>query len=375
MRQLIFTLVLCLLITGVYQTKSFAQDKPANVITTAVPFLRLAPDSRASGMGDMGVATTPDAASAFYNIGKAAFNMANNGITVSYSPWLRDLGVRNSYLFAFSGFHKLDNLQAVTFGIRYLKQGMFTLTDDLGNVTNSVSPSDLAIDAGYSRKLSNKMGVGLAIRYIHSKLTDNSGDSRPGNAVAADLGFYYHGKKELGEGWSFGAAITNLGSKMSYSQSATSKDYLPANLGLGVDYTKVLDVDNKLGFGLEVNKLMVPTPPDPTNTAAVNSYNSKSVIGSWFSSFADAPGGFNEELREFQIGIGTEYTYSDALIFRAGYFNENRTKGFRQYATFGAGIHYKVGEAQVSYLVPTGSTAQTSPLTNTFRLTLAFNFK
>ena len=374
MRLNTFTLAFSLLVGGVYGNRAFSQSKPSNTITTAVPFLRLAPDSRASAMGDIGVATSADAASNFYNMGKAVFNSTASGLTVSYSPWLRDLGLKNSYFFAASGYHKLDDLQAVTVGIRYLKQGMFTLTDDLGNTTNRFSPADLAIDAGYSRKLSNKMGIGLAVRYINSKLTGNTGDSHSGNAVAADLGFYYHGKKSLGEGWSFGAAVTNLGSKMSYSTNASSKDFLPANLGLGANYTTVLDVDNKLSFGVDINKLMVPTPPDQNDAAAVAKYNNKSVIGSWFSSFGDAPGGFKEEIREFQVGVGAEYTYSDAFILRAGYFHEDVTKGNRQYVTIGAGIRYQIAEAQVSYLVPTGSSSMVSPLNNAFRLSLAFNF-
>ena len=363
-----------LLVGSIYGQRALAQAKPDNTITTAVPYLRLAADSRASAMGDIGVATSPDAASNFYNMGKAAFNTSLNGLTVSYSPWLRDLGIKNSYFFALSGFHKLDDLQAITLGVRYLKQGVFTLTDDLGNTTNTYSPSDLAIDAGYSRKLSEKLGLGLSLRYIHSKLTDNSGDAHAGNSVAADLGFYYHGQKALGKGWSFGAALTNLGSKISYSQNASSKDFIPANLGLGANYTTILDIDNKLSFGLDINKLLVPTPPDPNNATAVANYNNKSVLGSVFSSFGDAPGGFKEEIKEFQVGIGAEYTYSNAFILRAGYFHEDVTKGNRQYATVGAGLRYRVAEAQVSYLIPTGSNSTVSPLNNSFRLSLVFDF-
>ena len=373
MRSKLFTFSASLLLASTFFHASFGQSKPGNTITTAVPFLRLAPDARASGMGDLGVATSPDAGSNFYNMGKVAFNTVSNGLAVSYSPWLRDLGIRNSYFFALSGFHRLDEMQAVSVGIRYLKQGTFILTDDLGNTTNTFSPSDLAIDAGYSRKLSTKMGLGLSLRYIHSNLTDNSGDFKAGNAVSADLGFYYHGKKDLGQGWSFGGALTNLGSKISYSQNATTKSFIPANLGLGTSYTTVWDLNNKLSFGLDINKLLVPTPPDQTNAAAVAKYNDKSVIGSWFSSFGDAPGGFNEEIKEFQVGIGAEYTYSNDFTLRAGYFHEDASKGNRQYATIGAGLHYKIAEANVSYLVPTGSNSTISPLNNSFRLTLSFN--
>ena len=341
-----------------------------NTITTAVPFLRLAADARTGGMGDIGVATTPDANSIFYNGAKTIFNESKYGIGVTYAPMLTELDIKSIYLLSLAGYYKLNDKEAVSLGVRYFSKGNLTFTDNIGNQTSQFKPSDIAIEAGYSRKLSNKLGLGLSVRYIHSKLADNTAnpDYKSGNAVAADLSLFY----TVIKGWNFGVALTNLGSKINYGGSADTKSFIPANFAIGTAYTKSINKDNKISFGVEVNKLLVPTPPDASNTDDVAKYNNKSVIGSWFSSFGDAPDGFNEEIKEYQLGVGGEYTYHDIFSLRAGYFTENKEKGDRNYLTLGAGLKYKFAGINFSYLIPTGNTSYSSALNNTIRFSLVF---
>ncbi len=347
---------------------SIAQAGKENPITFAVPFLRLATDARTAAMGDVGVATNPDANAMFYNGAKTVFNDTRYGLGFNYTPWLNELDLKNINLISLSSFYKLGEMEAISFGFRNFNQGTLTFTDAVGTEIGSFKPSDLAIEAGYSRKLSSKMGVGLTIRYINSRLANNSVNSsyKSGNAVAADLSWFYTKKA-----WNFGAALTNLGSKINYGGEPF---YIPANLALGAAYNKKINGDNKISFALDINKLLVPTPPDPTNTQKVADYNSKGVVGSWFSSFGDAPGGGSEELKEFQLGLGAEYMYKELFSLRTGYFTENKLKGNRNYFTAGAGLHYKVATINFSYLVPTGNNTNDNALKNTFRFSLLFNF-
>jgi hypothetical protein len=365
-------LALTIVVSAIAQIAT-AQSK-TNPITTAVPFLSVSADARTGSMGDISAATSPDVNSIFYNGSKTVFNEPAYGIGVSYTPWLRELDLNNIYLLSLASFYKLNDKETVSLGVRYFSQGSFAFTDNIGNQVSTFKPNDIAIEAGYSRKLSAKLGVGLSLRYIHSKLADNSTDPnyKSGSAVSADLSAFYTMKN----GWNFGVAITNLGSKINYGGSADTKSYIPANLSIGTAYTKTINTDNKISFGLDINKLLVPTPPDPSDAAAVAKYNDKSVVGSWFSSFGDAPGGFKEELKEFQIGLGGEYSYRDMFSLRAGYYSENKTKGDRNYFTVGAGVKYKMTGLNFSYLVPTGDNSTTaSALKNTIRLSLLFDFK
>lgn len=348
---------------------SFAQAERENPITTAVPFLRLSADARAAAMGDVGVATNPDANSSFYNGSKTAFNEKKFGIGVTYTPWLSELDMTDLYQVALSGFYKLDNNQALSLGFRNFSMGNFIFTDDAGQSIKSFKPNDLAVELGYSRKLSDKFGIGLTGRYIHSRLADNTGSNgtyKDGNAIAADVSAFY----KLKSGWNFGLAFTNLGSKINYG----GKDnYIPANIALGTSYNKNIDADNKITFAFEANKLLVPTPPDPTDATKVADYENMGVVSSWFKSYGDAPGGGKEELREVQLGLGTEYSYKDMFSLRAGYFYENKLKGNRNYATVGAGAAYKSTAFNLSYLIPTGNNINNNALKNTFRLSLIFS--
>lgn len=348
---------------------SSAQSGKENPITTAVPFLRLATDARTAAMGDVAVATTPDANSLFYNGAKTAFNESKYGIGLTYTPWLSELDLKNINQISLGAFYKLSEKEALSFGFRNFNQGTFSFTDATGTEVSTFKPSDLAIEAGYSRKLSTKSGIGLNIRYIHSKLANNSvnNDYKAGNAVAADISYFYTKKA-----WNFGVALTNLGSKIKYGGESS---YIPANLALGAAYNKEINSDSKLSFAVEFNKLLVPTPPDPSNAQKVADYNSKGVVGSWFSSFGDAPDGGSEELKEVQLGLGAEYEYKEMFSVRAGYFSENKLKGNRNYFTVGAGLAYKFAGINFSYLVPTGNNTIDNALKNTFRLSLLFNVK
>ena len=358
------------------------QTEPINVVTTAVPFLRISPDARAGGMGDLGVATSPDANSAFWNLAKTPFAKNQYGIGLTYTPWLKDLGLNDVYLMALAGYYKLDEFSALSASIRYFSLGNIQFTDINAIDNGTFRPREFGIDAGYSRKLSDQMSLGIGLRYISSNLTGNfsqgSTTYKPGSAVAGDISFFYTGANEAGQGFNVGATVTNLGTKIGYTNDATQKDYIPANLSLGTTYTKVFDESNKITFGLDVHKLLVPTPPGFTGDPSIDSgrvadYRNKSVVSSWFSSFGDAPGGFKEELKEFQLSLGAEYSYSDQFFVRAGYFYEDKTKGNRKYFTVGLGLKYNVFGLNFSYLVPSGSGVNRNPLSNTLRFGLVFD--
>jgi hypothetical protein len=360
-----------------------AQTNSINVVTTAVPFLRISPDARSGGMGDVGIATTPDANSSFWNQAKIPFALSKAAIGVSYTPWLKGLGLNDVYLASLAGYYQLDETQAISASLRYFSLGNIQFTDALGNDLNSYRPREFGFDVGYSRKLSDKLGLGIALRYINSSLangTYNGQSYKPGSAVAGDISLFHDGtgSDPNASGLNWGIALHNLGSKISYTNDATQKDYIPANLGIGVAYTKVFDETSKATFGLDINKLLVPTPPlitgnTSTDLANIAKYRNKGVLSSWVSSFGDAPGGVSEELREVQVSLGAEYMYNNQFAFRAGYFYEAPTKGNRQYFTIGAGINYNMYGLNFSYLIPSGGGVNRNPLANTIRFSLIFN--
>jgi hypothetical protein len=371
-----FTVVVTLLL-GIFMPAAKAQNADKiNVVTTAVPFLRISPDARSGGMGDLSIATSPDAAASYFNLGKVPFNELNAGVNVTYTPWLKNL-VNDVYLASVSAFYKVDEYSAISGSLRYFSLGSIQFTNENGQSLGSKNPRELGFQAGYSRRLSDKLGIGIGMKYINSNLasgTYNGSTYKAGSAVAADLGLYYSGHNEAGDGWAFGAALTNLGSKIGYTDNAEQKDFIPANLGLGTTYTKVIDESNKISFGLDVNKLLVPTPPGQNATQQeFDDYRKKSVVSSWFSSLGDAPDGFSEELKEFQISVGAEYWYNNQFAIRAGYFHENETKGNRRFFTAGAGLKYNVFGLNFSYLVPTGSGVNQNPLSNTLRFSIVFD--
>ena len=345
-----------------------------NVITTAVPMLRISPDARATGMGETGIATSADAYSNFWNLGKTPFATKQGSVGITYTPWLSDLNLKDVYIASLAGYYKLDDQQALTLGLRYFSLGDIQFTDQNGNNLGSNRPREFAVEGGYSRKLSAKNGLGIGVRYISSNLATgpfNGVTYKKGSAVAADLHFYHNGAKENGEGFNYGVTLSNLGSKISYTDATDQKDFIPANLGLGTAYTKVFDADSKITFAVDVNKLLVPTPD--TGATAIAEYRKTGVVSSWAKGLTQAPGGGSEKLKEFTAALGVEYWYKDQFSFRTGYFYETREKGNRRYATVGAGLKYSSLGINLAYIFPSGQGVSRNPLSNTLRFSLAFD--
>lgn len=364
-----------------------------NTITTAVPFLLISPDSRSGGMGEVGVATSPDANAIHWNASKLAFSQKKMGFGVSYTPWLRAL-VPDINLAYLSFFAKKGKDQAFAGSLRYFSLGNITFTDVVGNTIGQFKPNEFALDFGYSRKLSDKFSAGMTGRFIHSNLTGGinvqGAATKAGTSFAVDLsGTYRNDEIKLSDKKSeimAGINISNVGAKISYSNTA-NKDFIPINLRLGSTLTTHMDEYNDLSFSLDINKLLVPTPPvyelDSTGSPKINPQTgqyiiaagkdpNRSVASGIFGSFSDAPAGFKEELREINISTGMEYYYNKQFAVRAGYFYEHPTKGNRQFFTLGAGLRYNVFGLDFAYLIPTNR--QRSPLENTLRFTLTFDF-
>ena len=381
MKQRLKLIALSLLTISVLSVS--AQTNSINVVTTAVPFLRISPDARSGGMGDVGIATAPDANSSFWNQAKIPFAQSKAAIAVSYTPWLKGLGLSDVYLASLAGYYQLDETQAISASLRYFSLGNIQFTDALGNDLSTYRPREFGFDVGYSRKLSDKLGLGIALRYINSSLASgnfNGQSYKAGSAVAGDISLFHDGtgSDANASGLNWGITLHNLGSKISYTNDATQKDYIPANLGIGIAYTKVFDETSKATFGLDINKLLVPTPPlitgnTSTDSANIAKYRNKGVLSSWVSSFGDAPGGASEELKEVQVSLGAEYIYNNQFAFRAGYFYEAPTKGNRQYFTVGAGVNYNMFGFNLSYLIPSGGGVNRNPLANTVRFSVIFN--
>ena len=362
------------LIGGTTLVKAQNTGNTSNVVTTAVPMLRISPDARSTGMGETGIATKADAYSNFWNLGKIPFAKEKGSIGVTYTPWLNDLDLKDVYIASLAGYYKLDDNQALSLGLRYFSLGDIQFTDQSGNDIGSNRPREFTIEGGYSRKLGAKSGLGIGVRYISSNLAVgnyNGSNFKKGSSVAADLHYFHNGAKESGEGFNYGITLSNLGSKISYTDDNAQKDFIPANLGLGGAYTKVFDADSKLTFALDLNKLLVPTPD--TSAASIANYRKQGVVSSWGKSFGDAPDGGSEELREVTASIGAEYWYKDQFAFRAGYFYESPLKGNRRYATVGAGLKYNVIGLNLAYIFPSGSGVSRNPLSNTVRFSLLFD--
>ena len=345
-----------------------------NVVTTAVPYLRISADARAGGMGDAGVATQADANSIYWNSAKTLFADKKAAIGLNYTAWFREVGAKDIYLLTAGGYKQLNDKESITGGIRYFSQGTIQFTSINGDLLSVYKPRDFDVSFGYNRKLNSKLGVGVTMRLINSNLSaGNNAGSKTSTSIAADLSLLYNGLDSKGAGWRYGVNISNLGSKMGFSNSATtSKDYIPANLAIGASYTKVLDEKNSLSFTMDINKLLVPIFPQTTGTVSADSvamikYRSSSVVSSWFNSFSDG-GGFFESL---SYSIGAEYKYDHLLSARLGYYSENHNRGNRKFFTTGVGVNYKKTGLYFSYLIPTANSDR-NILTNTMRLGLVF---
>ncbi len=355
-------------------------DGRINTINTAVPFLRIAPNARSGGMGDLGVAISPDANAIFWNSSKLAFMEQEMGFSLTYTPWLKQL-VNDIYLAYLSGYKKLDDNQALGVSLRYFSLGNIVFTDITGTETGQGRPNEFAIDVAYARKLSENIGAGINLRYIFSNLasgqTVNGININPGQAFAADINFYGQHDVEISDmetQLAWGVNVSNIGTKISYTDNAENRDFLPTNLGTGVAWTLNVDDFNSIMIGVDINKLLVPTPDtidtDPSN--GIFDYKEQGIISGMLTSFSDAPGGFSEELSELIYSFGVEYWYDQQFAVRAGYFLESATKGNRKFFTVGLGLRYNVFGLDFSYLVPTSN--QRNPLDNTLRFSLSFDF-
>lgn len=363
--------------------------KEINTVTTAVPFLTIAPDSRSGGMGEVGVALSTDANSMHWNPAKYAFATNDMGVSISYTPWLRKLipDINLAYL---SGYKRIDKQQVIGISLLYFSLGSINFTDDVGNPTITSNPNEFSVDAAYARSFSDRFSGSLAFRFIYSNLTGGyyvgGIESHPGMAYASDISVFYRNNelrlRDYDATFAFGANISNIGSKISYT-SNSDKDFIPINLRLGAAYTIDFDDYNSLTAAFDVNKLLVPTPPEYYKSSDSVGINGEPVIKSGFDpnvsvavgmmhSFYDAPAGFSEEIREITYSVGMEYWYAKQFAIRGGFFYEDALKGNRKFFTVGIGLRLNVFGLDFAYLVPLNN--QNSPLANTLRFSLLFDF-
>lgn len=389
MKRIVFIL------TGLFLgLNSNAQTERA--ITTGVPFLLIASDARAAGMGDSGVATSPDAFSQQYNPAKYAFSIRKQGFSVSYTPYLTAL-VNDISLGQINYFNRINERSAIGTSLRYFSLGEIELRQNADDIPVIVKPNELAFDLSYSLQLSEKFSMAVAGRYIRSNLRiqDATNDATAANTFAFDVAGYYQSNEiaysSFNGRWRGGFNLQNLGPKINYDKAVGDKfsNFLPSNLRLGGGFDFILDDYNKIATNVEFTKLLVPTPQIPVpvdsngdgdtldagenGVAQANTdYQAIGWTSGIFKSFGDAPDGFNEELKEFTYALGAEYWYQDSFAFRLGYFHESEQKGKRKYFTLGAGFKYNVVTLDVSYLFSASKVP--NPLENTLRFSLTFNF-
>ncbi len=362
-------------------------QRDVNTITTAVPFLLIAPDARAGALGDAGVSSSPDINSMHWNPAKYAFMEQEMGFGVSYTPWLRTL-VPDINLGYLTGYRKLDELQTIAFSLKYFSLGDVNFTDQVGNSMGTVRPNEFAVDVAYSRILGNHISGAIATRFIYSDLTQGQLEgAEAGISLAADVAAYYQRELNWDTPTEFAAGIniSNIGNKISYTDDINA-DFIPINFRFGPSLTFELDNYNELALMVDFNKLLVPTPPiyargedgqvqfddDNEPIIAEGQDPNRSVVAGMLNSFSDAPGGFSEELKEVTVSVAAEYWYDQQFALRAGYFHEHEMKGNRKYFTFGLGLKYNVFGLDFAYLVPV---AQRSPLENVLRFSLTFDFE
>ena len=395
----VFTLLFVLVFAGMKvnaqasYNQQLGQDLNYNVISTAVPFMMIAPDARSSAMGDIGVATSPDVYSMHWNPAKYAFIEDDFSVGLAYSPWLRSLV--NDMNIAYLGISKrVSPKSTVAATLRYFSLGDINFTDENNVSRGTYMPNEWAVDVAYSRKLGKYLSASVAGRFIHSNITQGVDDyAKAATSVAADIAVYYtrdvYWFNSMDANFSWGVAITNIGSKMNYNKASLEYDFIPTNLRLGPSLKLDIDDYNSFAFSFDINKLLVPTPPrykTDASGAVINDADGNPEIESgkddnvglvqgMFQSFYDAPDGFKEELSELTLGLGAEYWYNDVFTVRAGFFHEAKTKGNRRYVTLGAGLKYNVFALDVSYLVPVNNTQVSgqNPLENTLRFSLTFN--
>ena len=356
-----------------------AQDKRNmfNPVNTSVTSQTIAPDARSAGMGDVGAATDPDVNSQYWNPAKYPFNISRAGVSLNYTPWLRQL-VSDIDLAYLAGYYRIGDYSAVSASMRYFSLGEVQSND--GSAL-TINPYEMSFDVAYSLMLSEHFSLGAAVRWIYSDLTYNfTDDTSPGSAFAADLSCYYQNYINIGQRecqLGLGMNISNIGSKITFGGDNRS-EFIPTNLRLGASLMIPIDEFNKFTIAADANKLLVPTYPkrradesevDYDNRLQKDYYDVSSISGI-FKSFGDAPNGFSEEMQEIQWSVGAEYTYNDKFSLRAGYHNESENKGNRKYFTFGAGFKMSVFSLDAGYVV---ATAKSNPLDQTLRFSLSFD--
>ena len=359
----------------------YSQDERDRVITTAVPFLLIAADARAAGMGDQGVATSADAFSQQWNPAKYAFSESQQGVGVSYTPYLSNI-VNDIFLGNLTYFNKLDDRSAVAASLRYFSLGSIEAQGGFDESPLVLSPNEMTLDLSYSLKLNENFSMAVAGRYLRSdlKLSVNTEDATAASSFGVDVAAFYQSEPIVLSNFDgrirAGANLSNIGPKIKYDEVG-QENFIPTNLKVGGGFDFIFDADNRLGTYVEFNKLLVPTPKDFNNDGKIDSfdeeeYNNIGAIEGIFKSFGDAPDGFSEELREVTWAFGGEYVYRDAFSLRSGYFNESDTKGSRKFVAIGAGFKYAPVIIDVSYLFSTSKVV--SPLEGTLRFGLTFNF-
>ncbi len=358
----------------------YAQDSKSefNPVDYAVVSQTIAPDARAAGMGDVGAATEPDVNSQYWNPAKYPFCISRAGVAINYTPWLRQL-VNDIDLAYVAGYYRIGDYSAVSASLRYFSLGEVMTSS--GDDAMTVNPYEMSIDVAYSLMLSEHLSLAAAIRWIYSDLRyDYSEDSSPASAFAADIAMYYNKYFMMGSReclFGLGVNISNVGSKITYYGDDRSQ-FLPANLRLGMSFLVPIDMYNRITFAVDANKLLVPTVPVQNDGESATDYQNRvieeysdvSSIAGIFRSFTDAPGGFKEELQEIQWSLGAEYVYNDQFSLRLGYHHESENKGNRKYFTVGGGFRMSVFSLDVGYVI---STAQSNPLDQTLRFSLAFD--
>jgi len=348
---------------------------PLKLQSTAVPFMMISPDARSGGMGNLSIAMSPEANDLFGNTAKIPYLKNNRGFLINYTPWLRDLGLSDVYLASAGYYKKLNDYSGINSSLRFFSLGSIEFTDDSGQPLVSQKPSEFSYDFGYNILLTDALSMGVTLRYINSRLVQGpfgtSGNNyKAGNTFAGDISLFYKQNEDL-EGFHAGLVLSNLGGKVSYSNDAKNKYFIPANIGLGVAYLNKLDQVNSIEMGIDVNRLMVPA--SPTSRDADDQYYSQSVVSSWFNSFSNQYGiPFSESLK---VSLGAEYNYADQFQLRAGYFiDNNKNLGSMQYITVGSSFQYQQSKFNISYLVPTGGGITRNPLSNTLRFGSIFYF-
>lgn len=356
------------------------QEQRFNAVTTSVPSLHISPGARAAGMGDVGVSSTPDVNSQYYNPSKYALLSSKAGVSFTYTPWLAKL-VNDIKLMELTGYYKIgsENNQALSASLRFFSLGTIRTFDDLARSLGEAHPNEFALDFGYSLQITSDYSMGVVLRYIRSdqNTASSTGENRAGNAFAADIAGYLTKYFVAGDSeplWTFGFNISNIGTKISYGGNQSV--FIPTNLRVGTGILYPFDDYNALSLNIEANKLLVPTPPikDPTKpdeyARKIEEYQKTSSIAGIFKSFGDAPGGFKEELQEINLGIGAEYSYNNRFFLRAGYQYQHPNKGNLQYFTAGAGFKMSVFSLDASYLI---SAVPSNPLDQTLRFSLSFD--